>query len=301
MQFEELLDEYYRVSNLSIASQITYSDVLRTFQNDMKITSLNDVTIAHVYHWKEKLLDRAKPATWNNYRRHMRALVNYAKKRGYIDDNPFIDVKPATETYANPKHCRTEDILRVIEALNNDIYPHGWFWQIVIRTFYYTGMRRNQLCGLIWQDLDHQNKQILLRAENSKTNRQWYVPMDDRLCPHLSTLYQKTMSVKQNISLTDQVFNLPIFSGTYKSTRLKGEHITTVFKRIGQRMGIRFSPHMIRHNFGTQTGQNISHQGSMDLLTLKNQLGHTNLSTTTRYIFPSIDPQRNIVKNLQDI
>ena len=114
-------------------------------------------------------------------------------------------------------------------------------------------------------------------------------------------MYQRTIALKQDILPSDQVFNLPLFSNPAKLKQLKAEYITLVFKRIGKRMGIKFSPHMIRHNFGTQTGKNISHHGSMDLITLKNQLGHTNLSTTTRYIFPSIDPQRNIVKNLEDI
>lgn len=124
------------------ASKITNADVLKTFQNDMKIRSLNDVTLVHVYHWKEKLLERAKPATWNNYRRHMHALVNYAKKRGYTIDNPFVDVKPATETFSNPKHCRTEDISKILHSLDNDVYSYG----CVNRTFWHVHLlseRRN--------------------------------------------------------------------------------------------------------------------------------------------------------------
>ena len=171
------------------------------------------------------------------------------KKRGYTDDNPFVDVKPATETFSNPKHCRTEDILKVLRALDYDIYPNGWFWQVVIRTFYYTGMRRRQLCGLVWSDLDYPHKQILLRAENSKTNRQWYVPMDDRLAPHLIDLYKRTRTLKQYLPLTDQVFNFPLFSPACKLTRLEGDYVTKVFQRIGYRLKMKFSPHTYSAEF----------------------------------------------------
>ena len=301
MQFDEILDEYFRLSNLSSASKKSYEGVLRTFQKDMKIKSLDDVTINHVYHWKEKLLERAKPTTWNNYRRHMRALVNHARKMGYTNDNPFVDVKAATESYSNQKYCRTEDISKILRELDDDIYPNAWFWKIIIRTFYYTGMRRKQLCGLIWSDLEYQNKQILLRAYSSKNNRQWYVPMDDRLTSHLFKLYQQNLAISKITLPSDPVFNLKLYSKRVKSKQLRAEYITLAFQRIGSRLGVEFSPHMIRHNFGTQTGKRITNPGSMDLLILKNQFGHTNLSTTTRYIFPDIDPQRNIVKNLEDI
>ena len=301
MVFENILDEYFRFNDLSPVTIIRYREVVHTFEKDTGISRCDILNEDDVVLWKEEVLGRAKPATWNNYRRHMRALMNFAIKRGYAKINPFVDVKPAIELHLTPKYCTTAEITQVLKALDDDVYYPGWFWKTVVRTFYYTGMRRRQLCGLIWSDFDYPNKQILLRAEHSKTKRQWYVPLDDRLIPEVITLYQRSVTLNPSLSPSNQVFNIPLFNSAYKSDKLVGEQITQVFKRIGQKLGIPFSPHMIRHNFGTQTGKGITTHGSMDLYTLKNQMGHTNLSTTIRYISPCIDPQRTIVKKLEDI
>lgn len=125
--------------------------------------------------------------------------------------------------------------------------------------------------------------------------------MDERLLIDLLELYRQTVIVNKSISLNDQVFNISLFCKRYKSDLLYPEHITNAFARIGKRLDIKFSPHRIRHNFGTQTGSRISDVGNMDLLVLKNQLGHTNFSTTTRYVSPSLDPRRNIVRALVDV
>ena len=125
--------------------------------------------------------------------------------------------------------------------------------------------------------------------------------MDERLLIDLLELYRQTVIVNKSISLNDQVFNISLFCKRYKSDLLYPEHITKAFARIGKRLDIKFSPHRIRHNFGTQTGSRISDVGNMDLLVLKNQLGHTNFSTTTRYVSPSLDPRRNIVRALVDV
>lgn len=176
MLIKLILDEYIRVSSLSKASTKTYNDVLSKFQKDTHLHDLDSLNIDVICQWRDMLLQRAKPVTWNNYRRHMRALVNFAIHRGYANVNPFLDVKPAIEHQTQPKYCDTSEIIKILAALDKKIYLPGWFWKCVIKTFYYTGMRRNQLCGLIWKDINYKNNTILLRSENSKNNREWYVP-----------------------------------------------------------------------------------------------------------------------------
>lgn len=37
-----------------------------------------NLTVDDVIKWKEKVLEKAKPVTWNTYLRHMRSFYNFA-------------------------------------------------------------------------------------------------------------------------------------------------------------------------------------------------------------------------------
>lgn len=67
-----------------------------------------------------------------------------------------------------------------------------WFWSIVINTFYYSGIRRLQLVGLTWKDIDFDSATIHLRATSSKTHREWFIPIAQPLRPELENLYLLT-------------------------------------------------------------------------------------------------------------
>ena len=227
--------------------------------------------------------------------------MNFAVKNNISDDNPFIHVKQTHEFQSEKKFCDSKEIRMILHALEHEIYVPGWFWKIVVKTFYYTGMRRKQLSGLKWSDIDFSKKKILLTAENSKNKKQWHIPLDDRLITELLILYRESKRNSSTIDVNSRVFNISLFLPSYKSEHLRPEYISKVFQRIGNRIGFKFSPHRIRHGFATQIGKGINNSGSTDLLTLKNQLGHSNLNTTIRYISPSLDPQRKIVSKLEDV
>ena len=42
-------------------------------------------------------------------------------------------------------------------------------------------MRRRQLIGLEWKDINLKDKIIHLRSENSKTKKEYFIPMNEKL------------------------------------------------------------------------------------------------------------------------
>jgi len=76
-----------------------------------------------------------------------------------ITENPFIMFKMAKEAVRQFKSISQTHVVQLINSLEsseNTLNP-SWFWITVIRTFYYTGIRRRQLTGLTWSDIDFEN------------------------------------------------------------------------------------------------------------------------------------------------
>ena len=51
--------------------------------------------------------------------------------------------------------------------MGNPLCPR-WFWRVVFRTLYFTGIRRRQLVALQWQDVNLDAREIHLRYECRK-------------------------------------------------------------------------------------------------------------------------------------
>ena len=75
-----------------------------------------------------------------------------------------------------------------------------------------------------------------------------------------------------------------------------GKSIEVIIREIGQRIGIKIHPHMLRHTYATHTLnllQRAKRQGNLEpLVFLQNQLGHASIEQTRKYL--------HLVKHLAD-
>jgi Site-specific recombinase XerD len=92
---EHLLQSYLLENLVRPATSRTYEQVVKRWIEETEIFCVEAVTRDDVLNWRNGILARARPETWNKYRRHMRALFNYAITRGWIATNVFSSVPPA--------------------------------------------------------------------------------------------------------------------------------------------------------------------------------------------------------------
>jgi integrase len=174
------------------------------------VSSLDHETILN---WRDDILSRSSAGNWNNYRRHLRALLQTAIEFKVIKENPFTKVKSVAH-YPNKKYLLSEQEIQDLLAFCNNI-EHGWFWSCVITTLRYTGIRLRQLVGLAWSDFDLENRHLILRTSSSKTKREYTVPINQQVIDSILLVRQKATRIDTDQNKNNQIFNITLINSRY--------------------------------------------------------------------------------------
>ncbi len=304
MNIIELSREYVRQRALAAASVVHYGYVAEIFVRDMGIREVSEVTREVLLDWRAATLARGvSGATWNNYLRHMRALLGFAAGRQMLSpDTRDISDLAVRAHMERPKTVCAEDLKKVMTYVSSghSATRPRWYWAILFRTLYYTGMRRLQLTELRWSDVDFKNATIRLRAMSSKTRRGWIVPIVELLMPSLLELRERTLAaVGEDTDIQARhVFDISLFSTQYRSCqggKMTTQSISNFFSRVRHATGIGVSAHMLRHTMATDLARLGLYRE------LQSLLGHTDIQTTMRYVHPKIDQLRLMAENLSDL
>jgi integrase len=271
---------------------------------------LSQITVDELLKFRDWCLKRMRPTSFNTERCHLSALFNYATRQGWMAVNPFREVPRAPVMKLLPKSLPRPDMQNYISLLATayrlnsqgrhvDLIDPQWFWLTVVTTFYQTGMRKRQLLGLKWSDIDFTSKTIRLRAETSKTRREWMVPLPDALLPALVVLRQRTLEIRGNGIGEHQVFCLPMFSrrgDCFRRREMSPDNLNAFFQRLRRhvpRDTPRLSAHRIRHTTATILANSVP-----NLKVVQEQLGHSSILTTYGYVHPDLTAMRKALDNL---
>lgn len=303
MKITELSKEYFKQRIVSEATCLHYRFVVRMFIRDSGVEDVADITTDILLHWRKVTLARKVSfATWNNYLRHMQALLSFAASHNLISEVPDYRSLALRENDHRPKvikHSELEAVMRHLSSGLSSTRPR-WFWSVLFKTLYFTGMRRNQLVHLRWSDVNFEDDVILLRAESSKNRREWEVPMVSQLAPSIRELRKRTLEIVADPASLNQryVFDIALFSPRYHSCRdgrLTPCAISNFFSRLRLETGVDVSAHKLRHTMATALARLGLYKE------LQCVLGHTDILVTMRYVHPEIDSLRKLVNNLKEI
>jgi len=291
-----LLARYLEERILRPATAEMYAKTVETWIRDTGKPFLKDVTRRRALQWRRQVLSRASPETWNKHRRQMRALLAFAIRQGYRRGrNPFDEVGPAPAPQRLPRTVDLDDLAAIVDHLESGrsrLRP-AWLWAMIVRALYLTGVRRRQLVGLRWGDVSIDRGTWLMRAETSKTRREYLVPLAREVIEDLVELRRRTALKRGRPPFaTEQVYNVCLFYPRYKGPELTEPQLTQTFARLSKETGIRISPHRLRHTAATQIVQ------IADLESARYLLGHSSLQTTMRYVHPSMSYLKTLVDEM---
>lgn len=287
----ETLENYVLEKMPRKATVKSYETAVKVFTADTGITDLMEITKQSLLRWRVDVVERASETSWNTYLRHMRALGNYAVKEEVLETNIFKEVGFLKAPKKSKKVVDQVTLAKAVDIIRNNPsrYKPVWFWKVVLETLYYTGIRRRQIIGIRWSDLNFQQHTIRLRSDSSKNAKEWVIPMFQAE-EGLRELQKRTMKLKGSLDQEGQVFNVTLFNCRYKSSEMKVDNISGFFRKITDDLpeAESISSHRLRHTFGTETAK------TGDIRTVQEMMGHSDIRTTCEYIHPDLQQMNQI-------
>ena len=217
------------------------------------------------------------------YHRILSSILTTAVQWQVIPSNPCNRVKPPHVEYKEAPVLDELQLDNLINCLDNEPFEYKTAIMLVI----YTGMRRGELCGLNWSDIDfernlvHITKAILYTPEQGifedtpksrQSSRAINIPQE-----MITLLKQwKIEQCKQKLLLGDQWKNADKVFTSSNGDVMRPDSLTSWFQRFIKRNNLPNAHlHTLRHVSAT-----LLIAGGVDVATVSSRLGHANKSTT---------------------
>ena len=213
----------------------------------------------------------------------LRVFFRYLRKEGIVKSDPL-------EKVVLPKRKKTlpffveEEALHIL--LDNYSFGEGFAGirdHTIIEMLYLTGMRRSELIGLRNVDIDMMEGSVKVTG---KRNKQRIIPL---VKPFIQRL-EKYIKIKNEFITTGKK---EWFFITDKGNKLYDKYVyNTVNNYLAMVTTIeKKSPHILRHTFATH----MLNRGA-DLNSIKELLGHANLSATQIYTHNTFEKLKKVYK-----
>ncbi|HLW29584.1 MAG TPA: tyrosine-type recombinase/integrase [Brumimicrobium sp.] len=236
-------------------------------------SDLNEITYQNIRAWIVELINtNHSNRTVNRKLSALRTFFKWTLKSDLLTVDPMLRIKGPKQEKRLPEFVKEEEI--ELEGLNQ-LFPDGFSGlrdRLLIEVLYQTGIRLSELINLKQGDFENQSIKVL-----GKRNKERIIPIAPELNEQLIEYLKMPLYKEANIDyvfLTDKGKKMyPKF--VYRKVKYYLSLLTNLNKR---------SPHVLRHTFATHMLNN-----GAGLETLKEVLGHANLSATQVYTHNSFE------------
>jgi len=257
IKFENFADEYLQLHcKTNNKCWLTNDTLLLTvLKRHFSGKFLDEITPHLIEKFKSDRIADVAPATVNRHLACLKSLFNKAiawnKFKGV---NPVRGVKLFKENNQRLRFLEREEINKLLSVCNKNL-------RAIVIVALNTGMRRGEILGLRWRDLDIKRSVIYLH--NTKNGEKRELPINEQVKTEL-------IRVRKN-PLSEYIF-----------CKQDGSHMGDIkksFLTALRKSGIKdFHFHDLRHTFASQLVMS-----GADLNTTRELLGHKSIQMTLRY------------------
>jgi integrase len=255
---------------------------------------LDEISAFHIERWRSgRLKDGKTAATVNRDLNVLRGALSRALDWNLLDVHPLAKVKASkTDRSSVVRYLTADEERRLTSALvarddkrraerdraNAWRKARGYRRWPALGTYtdhltpivtlaLHTGLRRGELFGLQWRDVDLASSRVTVRGDSAKSGQTRHVP--------LNTVAATTLATWREI-VKPRTMDVVVFAGA------EGEPLDDIKKAWGAlltRAGIKdFRFHDCRHHFASKLVM-----AGVDLNTVRELLGHSDFKMTLRY------------------
>lgn len=270
--------DFYRHITVKIADYFSGEAI-------QKISS-TDIQKYLIYLRTRYLSKQGKPLSDKTIRHHycvLTLIFDYAAKQEIILKNPMDKVECPKQARKQVNAFTQEEAERFLCAVNSCTLEFRCMLMLLITT----GMRRGELLGLQWQDVDFDNltlniqRNVTYTPESGVTVNTPKTARSTRTVPIMVTIADMLKAYGKEQNSADRAF---IFHGE-KGTMFPRlpDSLTHRVKRFMKNNGLPdMSPHDLRHSCAT-----LLLNSGADIKSVQEILGHTNASTTLNFYVKS--------------
>jgi excisionase family DNA binding protein len=268
---DQYLNDYAKVNKRSWRSdQYRIEANINPFFGNFELREITPLLIEK--YRAERLHTGVSKSTINREITIMKRMFNLAIDWNLTDKNPVAKIKLFSE-----KDTQKERILSEEEEAALLAECPNYLRPIVI-TALHTGMRRGEILNLRWKNVDLGKRMI--KVEHTKNGKCRIIPANEHL-------YQVLAAIKRKNENAEYVFPNP-------ETGLRYTEVKKSFKNACKKAGIKdLRFHDLRHTFATRLIES-----GVDLITVRDLLGHFSVRVTQRYTHPNQNKKKEAVELL---
>lgn len=257
---------YISKKNYSINTYTSYINDLYYFYIFIK-KDLKKVTFEDVKDYLEHLnLKKEKPSSVRRKISSLKSFYKFLYKNNYMDKKDYPLTKAAYPKMEKklPKFIYYNDLLEIINESTKD--KDGVRDRLIIEMLYATGVRVSELINIKINDIDFNNRRIIVLGKGNKERIVYYGEYAEEVLKE----YMKTHERKNHNYL---------FVNS-KGGQLTDRGVRYIIDNIMSKLSVKthVTPHVLRHTFATDMLNN-----GCDIKVVQELLGHSSLKATEIY------------------
>lgn len=305
MLFADYMVKYLPIARKRGIEDVTYASYagnvkspIGPYFREKKIT-LGKLTAKDIQEFYDVQLQRVKANTVIHYHAIIRLALCYARKMGYIKENPIEEVEKPEKNHFVGKFYQVSELNKIIELTK------GTKLELPVIFGGVYGLRRSEIVGLRWSAIDFENniifinhtittprvdgvKKIIPKDREKTKSSTRALPLDEgvkeRLLEHKEKqeMYQKKFKRSYSKEWLDYVMVDEL------GLLITPDYITSAFSHMLEVNGLRhISFHDLRHTCASLLLNN-GKQNGVGLKDIQVWLGHSDFSTTAN-IYSHVD------------
>lgn len=222
------------------------------------------------------------PRSVNRKLSAIQSYFDFLIREDLLKSNPAKSISRPKTSQRLPSVLRKEQVEALFDGqlFSNDF--KGLRDKAILELLYSCGIRRDELIGLQFQNVNFESHTIKVLGKRKKER---LIPISSRL----EKSFKDYISARQSIVISSDRFfvtetgNKLYPSLVYAIVKIYLSKVTTMDKR---------SPHVLRHTFATH----LLNEGA-NLQSIKDLLGHSSLAATQVYTHTSLEKLKDVYRN----